>query len=178
MELKFWIWLVIIVATFLIQRMRKAPRQGEPNSSPGDSRDNDSTTSGKPLTFDELMREIQQAQGRPETPPPVAIPTSKRQEYVDYDDDVEPEYIDRELVPARNEDKSLEIYEKAKKDAFAGPSLEETMKVEDTIVKFSHFKGYEGTEQKGFAVDVLKEFQDPDGFKKAFIMSEILKRKF
>ncbi len=185
MDFQFWIWLIIVVATLLSRALKKtakgptAPEQPRPAS--------DSESDHKPMTFEELLREIQASK----TPAPSADrlekskqiqpakPIQQAKSYeVDYDDDIEEEEKDYEKIPTQSDDRSYEIYEKAKQEAFSRPSLEETMKVEDTIVKYSHFKEYDNASQKSWAADVLKDFKDPEGFRKAFIMSEILKRRF
>ena len=88
--------------------------------------------------------------------------------------------LKREVVQPdyKSDDKIYDVYEEAKKQAFIKPSLEETMKIEDTVMKFDQFKEYKQERVKSPAVAYLKEFNDPEGFKRAFIMSEILKRKF
>jgi hypothetical protein len=78
----------------------------------------------------------------------------------------------------RQHDKVYETYEEAKRQAFNRPSLEETMRVEDTVVKFGKFKAFEQATERDLMAEYLKEFQDPEGFRKAFVMSEILQRKF
>ena len=78
----------------------------------------------------------------------------------------------------RTQDKIYEIYDNATRQAFARPSLEESMKLEDTIVRFKQFKGYENESKPSFLAEYIKELKDPKGFKKAFIMSEILNRRF
>jgi len=191
MDVQFWIWLIIGVAGFLIQALNKSAKKRNETSQqsrPGSDYDHD--TGNKPMTFDELLREIEQSkapQHQPETtrqpapiqqaPPIRQAPTPKSYE-VDYDDDIEEEEKDYETIPSRNDNQSYEIYEKAKSEAFSRPSLEETMKLSDTVVKFDYFKEYEDTSRKSIAKDILQDFKDPEGFKKAFIMSEILKRKF
>jgi hypothetical protein len=99
---------------------------------------------------------------------------------VDYDDDLQSEEKDLETIRSdyRRDDAIYDVYEKAKREAFSRPSLEETAKLGDTIVRFDQFKGYQKTEQKSLVSQYLNDFQDKEGFKKAFIMSEILKRRF
>jgi hypothetical protein len=186
MDLQFWIWLIAIVAMFLARAMRKAPQGPQTPDQRSQSDSDDDTTGNKPMTFEELLREIQQAKTppKPATPAPEirtraplqTAPPIKPYE-VDYDDNIEEEEKDLETIPYRD-DRASEVYENAKRDAFYRKSLEETMKLEDTEVKFSHFKGYEEAPKHSLATDILKDFRDPEGFKKAFIMSEILKRKF
>jgi hypothetical protein len=52
------------------------------------------------------------------------------------------------------------------------------MKLKDTVMTYGHFKEYDESSKRSVASEVLENFKDPEGFKKAFIMSEILKRKF
>jgi hypothetical protein len=183
MDIQFWIWVIIVVLTLVARARRQKPKPEPRQDDPADSgrRESDSQ---RPMTFEELLKEIQaakeeRAQPKPEpvrpflqTPPP-SRPVYKE---VDYDDDLKEEEQDLETV--FEDQRSNEVYEQAKRQAFNRQSLEETMKLEDTIVRFSQFKGYESTEEKGPMDDFLREIKDPEGFKKAFIMSEILQRKF
>ena len=132
------------------------------------------------MTFEELLREIQASKNPPQPPAPVVTKTEYKPVkplVVDYDDDIEQEEKDLETIPA-DDNRSFELYEKAKREAFQRPSLEETMKLQDTVMKYSHFKEYDESAKRSVAKEVLQDFQDPEGFRKAFIMSEILKRKF
>lgn len=187
MDFQFWIWVIIIVASLLSRAMRKPKTPNVPDQPRTDS---DSDTGHKPMTFEELLREIQasktpaspadrQEQPRqvaPARPIQQAKPIQKSYE-VDYDEDLEEEEKDLETVPSKD-NRSYEIYEKAKSEAFNRKSLEETLKLEDTVMKYDHFREYEEASKRSVASDILKDFKDPEGFKKAFIMSEILKRKF
>jgi len=172
MDIQFWIWLIVIVIT-LIARAGKKKDQSIPNDSDQDTSRPDFNP--KPMTFEDLLKEIQASKAP--APPPVPQKTSS---YKDYDEDLEDEKKDLERVDYnyRNEDSIYETYEKAKRDAFAKPSLEETVKLQDTVVKYEQFKGYQQVEQQSPASGILREFHDPEGFKRAFIMSEILKRRF
>jgi hypothetical protein len=186
MDLQFWIWLIAIVAMFVARAMRKAPKA--PDSTGEQRRDSEDDSQGnKPMTFEELLREIQQAKtpSRPEVSSPFnprptvrTIPPPVKSYDVDYDDDIEEEAQGLETIPPNRFERSTEVYEQAKQEAFYKKSLEETMKLEDTDLKFGHFKEYDQVVRKGISIEILKDFSDPVGFKKAFVMSEILKRKF
>jgi hypothetical protein len=188
MDLQFWIWLIAIVAMFLARAMRKSPKTSDPAGEQKRQTDYDDSSGNKPMTFEELLREIQQsktpAPSRPEitrpfeSGPPIRSAPPQRSYETDYDDDLRDEEQDLETIPATRENRSTEIYEQAKLEAFHRKSLEETMNLESTDLTFSHFKGYEEAPKNKAAGAILKEFSDPEGFKKAFIMSEILKRKF
>jgi hypothetical protein len=175
MDIQFWIWLAIIVITF-IARAAKKKDQSIPKDYEGeDQRPTRPDLNPKPLTFEELLKEIQAS--KTPAPQPVVV---RKPEYVDYDDDLKEEEKDLETSDYnyRNDDSIYETYEKAKREAFEKPSLEETVKLQDTVVKYEQFKGYQQVEQKNVASEIWSEFHDPEGFKKAFIMSEILKRRF
>lgn len=168
MDIQFWVWVIIIVITLIA----RANKKKEPQSPPFDpSTGNDPS---KPISFEDLLREIQAAKA----PKPVAQPAKSNE--IDYDDDLEEEAkpIERPEF-AYSDDHIYETYEKAKREAFSKASLEETMKVEDTVVRFSQFKGYQQVEQPtNRLAEYIQELRDPEGFKKAFIMSEILGRRF
>jgi hypothetical protein len=180
MDFQFWITVIVVVVMFIARAMKKAPKTDEyqgPSDTGNDSPD-------KPISFEELLREIQQTKtppvSRTEPAPPLKSMPPARSYDLDYDEEIGEEEQDLETIPTRRsaDDQSTEIYETAKQQAFQRKSLEETMKLADTEMKFSHFKGYEEAPRSSVASDVLKDFRDPEGFKKAFIMSEILKRKF
>ena len=188
-ELKILFW-IIIGLVYLFSRRKKKP---EPPASPGRTVETDqgydAPSPNKPLTFEELLREIQGGK-KPELAPPTLPsphsynrPPAKREwekEPVDYDDDLVEERKDLEDTnyDYRKHDKIYEIYDNATKQAFNRPSLEETMKLEDTIVRFKPSKGYETMSKSHLTEDILKELKDPKGFRKAFILSEILNRRF
>jgi hypothetical protein len=173
-NIQFWIWLIIIVVTFLARAFKKKPQDQQPTSYGEETRSPE--PSQKPISFEDLLREIQ-ATKAPQQPKPVP---QKTIEYVDYDDDLEEEVTQVERVDykQRDQDKTYDTYEKAKQAAFNRPSLEETMKVEDTVVKFGQFKGYQQDTEVNVLAEYVKELQNPAGFRKAFILSEVLSRKF
>jgi hypothetical protein len=172
-NIQFWIWLVIIVVTFLARAFKKKPQDQQPTSYGEETRSPE--PSQKTISFEDLLREIQSSK----IPQPKPIP-QKTIEYTDYDDDLEEEVVEVERVDykKRDQDKTYDTYEKAKQAAFNRPSLEETMKVEDTVVKFSQFKGYQQDTEVNILAEYVKELQNPAGFRKAFILSEVLSRKF
>ncbi len=182
-EFKIIFWIVVGLIYIITKARGKQKRQAEQQ---GETRD--AAPESKPISFEDLLREIQQAKNPKAEPPiqqrPVLQPSApqrpaKPYDYQDYDDDIEEEEK-REIVKPnyKSDDKIYDVYEEAKKQAFVKPSLEETMKVEDTVMKFDQFQEYKQERVKSRGVAFLREFKDPEGFKKAFIMSEILKRKF
>jgi hypothetical protein len=183
MDIQFWIYLIIGII-YLVSRALKKTENPLPPDKPGQKPDRqinyDPTPpmdKPKPLTFEELLREITEAKAPPK---PVYQPRPEvKQEFVDYDDQIGEEEQDLEDVDYnKGKARSYAVYEDAKRMAFERPSLEETMKVSDTEMSFGKFKEFDQVKKKNQLEIYLKELQDPQGLKKAVIMSEILKRKF
>jgi hypothetical protein len=131
------------------------------------------------MSFEELLREITESK-QPPKPVIAKAPEPKQAEYVDYDHEIGEEEQDLEEVDYdyREKDTIYKTYEEAKKQAFLRPSLEETWPKEEESSKFGRFKVFEEEKRNNVLDDYLREFRDPDGLKKAVIMSEILKTKF
>ena len=168
MDAKLIIW-VIIGIIYLISRARKknAPPPAESRPEP--------ETFDKPLTFDELLKEIQAAK----QPKPVQKPVST---YIDYEEDTEEEERSLEKTKPdtyyKDQDQIYETYEKAKREAFYRPTMEETLKLENTVVRFGQFKNYTQDDRPSLAAEYAQDLKDQNNFKKAFILSEILNRRF
>ncbi|MFM7853779.1 MAG: hypothetical protein ACKO96_18125 [Flammeovirgaceae bacterium] len=172
-NLSFWIWLVIVVVSFLAQRRKKLTQNEAPEVPNG-------TPEAKPISFEDLLREIQtnkipQAPKTQDTPTPQSMAT-----YTDYEEKLSDEQQDLEQVDYKKqgEDATFDVYEKAKLAAFNRSSLEETLKLEDTDVRFGQFKGYQFEQPLAPAQAFIDDLRDPAGFRKVFIMSEILNRKY
>lgn len=177
MDIQFWIWLIVIVVTLIARATKKKPQEQSPESEQREmTRPSRPDFNPKPLTFEDLLREIESSKA-PALPPQ---PPAQTYEFKDYDDDIKEEAQDLERTDYdySKDDQTVLAYEKAKREAFVRPSLEETMSLTDTDVRFAQFKGYQQIEQWVPASNYAKEFQNPESFKKAFIMSEILKTKF
>lgn len=181
-NIQFWIYVIVIVITLIARASKKKP--GAPESGHTDHTPVEPNT--KPISFEDLLREIQEAKTpqkytpapEPKTKPVLAEP-SQKYEFEDYDDNLEEEVKSLEKPDyAYQDDKIYETYETAKQAAFARPSLEETLKVENTVVKFNQFKEYAREEKPSMAVRIRKELADRESFKKAFILSEILNRRY
>jgi hypothetical protein len=189
-DYKIWIYIIIGVI-YVLSRLRKRsdPAAPETNTNPPPVRDLPESRPSPPqrqLTFEELLREIAEAKEPEEKPvyqpkPAYVAPkpayVAPKPAYVDYDDDLKEEEQDLEDV---NYDykKESKVYEDARMLAFNRPSLEETMKVEDTIVKFSKFKEFEEQKGRNLLEEYTRDLRDPEGFKKAVVLSEILNRRF
>ena len=182
-DVQFWIY-VIAGIIYLISRARKKRQASEPVNAPepkSERRFQQSEPQSVPqkgLTFEELLREISEAKA-PAKPEPVVV--QPKSEYVDYDDDLEEEEQDLEDVSGdyRKKDRAFyDTYEEAKRQAFNRPSLEETVKLKDTDMKFGKFKEFAEEAESNPLNDYLKELKDPEGFKKAFVLSEVLQRRY
>ena len=177
MDIQFWVWLIVIVITLIARANKKKPQPFDQESNvPPNSPSNDT----KPVTFEDLLREIQAAKN-PKPIPVSSIPKKvvPPQDFEDYDDDLQDETKSLEKTPSYHaDDKIYETYESAKKAAFSRASLEETMKVGDTEVKFGQFKEFKKKEAKALASEYADELRNPKGFKKAMILNEILNKRF
>jgi hypothetical protein len=183
-DLQFWLY-VIVGVIYLISRLRKKPQgptdfpeYGPENPVPQREKNQPGRAeegAPKQLTFEELLKEITEGKTPPKTPP-TRLPEPV---YETYEDDEVEEEQDLEVERGKYRDESLiTTYEEAKRQAFVRPSLEETMKLQDTEVKFGRFREFEKEDRRDVLAGFLSELKDPEGLKKAIVMSEILKRKF
>jgi len=172
-EIKIIIWIVLGII-YLISRARK---KSASDSTPRPAADYHPEE--KPVSFEELLKEIQGAKAAKQQPRQVLEPV-EQYNTADYDDNLkeEEQAVEKADYSYRNQDTIYETYEKAKQEAFNRPSMEETLKLENTIVRFGQFKGYEQQLRPSLAIEYGKDLQDRSNFRKAFILSEILNRKF
>jgi len=167
-ELKIIIWVILGIIYLVSRSRKKQPVAGTPPRT-------ETPTEHEPVTFEELLREIQASKSPPPTVAPVpAVLDSKRA----WERSEEAQSLEEVNVNNRNDDDIYETYEKARREAFLRPSMEETMKLEDTVVRFGQFKGYERQEKSSLAAAYAADLRNPADFKKAFILSEILNRRF
>lgn len=168
-EFKIIFWIIVgLIYLFSRGRKKNAPpprRVQRPDSEP--------PAPEKTLTFDELLREIESMKQPKPAPQPEPAVLDYEEEPVRDEQPVEDTKYDY-----RQQDRIYEVYEKAKAEAFERPSLEETVKLKDTIVRFSQFRGYEKAPRPKTKDEYLAILRDKDNFRKAFVVSEILKRKF
>jgi hypothetical protein len=180
MDIQFWIYIIIIVITLIARSSKKKPTSFDPGS------DVDNTPQNKPISFEDLLREIQSAKApaKPVAAPPSYKPVLEERkyesDYEDYDDNLEEEVTQKPVIYDTHQDDVIyDTYEKAKMAAFERPSLEESMKVEDTKVTFGQFKEYNSrVQQNSVASQLRKELASKQSFKRAFLLSEVLNRKF
>ena len=170
-EIKIIIWIVLGII-YLVSRARKKKVPDEPPKPIVEDYSGD-----KPVTFEELLKEIQAAKVPKQQLKPVFEPATEYKTE-DYDDDLKEEEQPLEKTDYRTQDSIYETYEKAKQEAFFRPSMEETLKLENTIVRFGQFKGYEQQSRPNLAREYGNELRDTTNFRKAFILSEILNRRF
>ena len=175
-EVKIIIWIVIGLV-YLFSRRKK--KQSQQPSGPVESDREYDTPTPKPVSFEELLREIQGMKKPAPPPQPAPVPTYEKKDWEPYPYELEEQkQLEDANYDYKKHDKIYEVYDNATKQAFNRPSLEETMKLQDTIVRFDPFKEYENDRKVSLVEEYVKELKDPKGFKKAFIMSEILKRRF
>ncbi len=184
---QFWLYIIIAVI-YVISRALKKGKEQAPQGQPGETDVETPSNEGeipKQLTFEELLREITESrQPKPKAQPvlrPVQKVTPKPEpSFVDYDDDLNEEAEELEDVNYEYEkqDRTFDIYEKAKKEAFLRPSLEETLYKEKKEIDYSRFKEFSITRRNTLLDEYVKELRTPSGFKKAVVLSEILNRRF
>lgn len=179
MDIQFWIWLIVIVITLIARANKKKPQSFDPEQREMPNVPENET---KPVSFEDLLREIQASKApKPKTTPVIQPPKQvapKQYDFEDYDDNLEEESKSLEQTPSYSQDKIYETYENAKKAAFSRASLEETMKVDDTKVTFGQFKEFSKKESQSLASEYAKELRNPKSFKRALILSEILNKRF
>lgn len=194
-SLQFWLY-VIIGVIYLISQVRKKSReqmpQGKPASKPTSQAGTPTTpwksettstqpaSSQKPMTFEELLREITEGKASKE---PTYEEPYKQPEYIDYDDDIEDEE-EAVLEESRGETftdyrqtDTFKLFEDAKNYDYEANSLENTLKLESVDMRFGKFKEFETENQRNLLEEYTADLRDPDGFKKAVILSEILNRR-
>jgi hypothetical protein len=188
---QFWLY-VIIGLIYLISRMRKKPQGGGEADVPAGNTDARQERSERRQTrqperqptFEELLREIVEGKSEPEAEPERRPdPVHQRPVYKNYDDEIEEEVDSREVIEDvnydyRKQDSIYAQYEGSKREAFARPSLEETMNLDTTDMSYGKFKAFDIHEKRNIGGEYLADLNDPEFLKKAFVMSEILKRKF
>jgi hypothetical protein len=169
MDLQFWLYVIIVVITLLARAGKKKARPAEAAPKPPRPEFNPA-----PMTFEDLLREIQESKKPKEEPVPIREPNP-----YEVEDNLPEEAREPLEQTTFTEASTYDVYEQAKRDAFNRVSLEESMKLEDTEVRYGKFREYERTEEPKAALSgILADFKNPEGFKRAFIMSELLKRKF
>ncbi|NOT73673.1 MAG: hypothetical protein HOP08_02005 [Cyclobacteriaceae bacterium] len=183
-ELKILVWIVIGIVYLFARKRKKDAEAAQPKRRPVESDyETETPPVSKPVTFEDLLREIEGSKKAQRLPEPV--PEYVEEEKTDWKPyDYEEEVVEKKKpiedtnYDYRKHDKIYETYENATKYAFVKPSLEETMKLEDTVVRFNQFKNYQPEPKSRIREEILRDLKDPRSFKKAFILSEILQKRF
>lgn len=173
-DLQFWLYIIVVVIYF-IARGRKKLKQANtnaPRQAPGQRpapQTTSTTREERPPTFEELLKEITESR----KPQP-------KTEYVDYDEELEerPAPLEQTDFDYRKQDKAAyTLYEEGKREAFQRPSLEEKMERKEEPTILGRFKSFDLSPENQIFSDYIKELRDPEGFKKALILSELINRK-
>lgn len=185
MDGQIWFSIIVAVIYLVVRALKKSDNRPKDlgDLNPGRETRYDSTppvNKPKALTFEELLKEI--TEGKQPARPSME-PVNPQREVIDYDDDLGEEERDLEeqeevKVDYRKSDRIYADYEEAKRQAFVRPSLEETMNLKDTDIRFGKFKEFQANKEPNLLDQYLQDLRDPEGFKKAVVLSEILKRKF
>lgn len=180
MDEKILIYIIIGIIYFLFNRLKKNNKQEEGDAERPTSPAGNGTP--RPLTFEELLKEITEGKQTKPDEPVIELPKSEyklpqpQPAYVDYDDEIQEEEKSLEKV-SFDQERINQVYEDAKKLAFNRPSLEETVSLANVNTTFGKFKVFEASAERNLLHDYAKDLRDPKGFKKAFILSEVLSRK-
>ena len=177
MDVQFWIYIIIGVIWFLAKLLKKPEQPPEEAQETRPTRrpaSQTTTEKPKPLTFEELLREITEAK---QPPRPVLQPAPPQRRYESFDDDLHDEAQSLEEV-GRNDEEIFKKYEEAKSQVFQRSSLEDTLRLQDTVMDYGKFKEFEVKKTRKLSDDYLEIFRNPEGLRQAVVMSEILKRKF
>ncbi|MBX2966141.1 MAG: hypothetical protein KF845_08350 [Cyclobacteriaceae bacterium] len=189
-SLQFWLY-IIIGAIYVISQIRKKAREAQsgqkPASKPVQKAETTTTTTTwkqhppttaepvttqKPMTFEELLREITQAKAPAET----TYEPYQETEYADYE--VEgTEVLQEKPVTSYQQDPVYKQFQEAKQYDYAANPLEDTLKLEDVDMKYGKFREFEAEARGSLLDEYTRDLRDPDGFKKAVILSEILNRR-
>jgi hypothetical protein len=183
MDAEFWIYLIIGIIYFVSRLFKKGEQAGSDipqpprreRARPRQAQPPPSADAERPLTFEELLREITEGrQASKRAPQPVPA-------YESYETVTDDEAQSLEEVPVDEEEVSptrWKPYEQVPATTFERRSLEETLHLEDTVVEFKKFDVFEQKQEKRRADDYIRILRDPGSLKQAFVLSEILKRKF
>lgn len=187
---QFWIYVIIAVIYVIAKARKKAskPPVGSVREQRPEATERPGTET-RPVSFEELLREITESkkvvqESRPvQQSRPATIPSARKPEIVDYDDNIpdeiqQPREIERKKWPERKVNETSELYEKGKKQAFQRPSLETLESTQGAPSSFGRFKEFEQSPKNEILEEYLRELKNPEGFKKALILSELINRRY
>lgn len=181
MDEKILVYIIIGIIYFLFNRLKKKDPQDEPDYEQPSREPGRGSDTPKTITFEDLLKEITEGKLQKPSEPvaqpkPEYVPQAPRPVYVDYDDELEEEEKNLEKVTF-DQERTNEIYENAKKQAFSRPSLEESLTLADVNTSYGKFKEFEVKTERNILSEYVKDLRDPKGFKRALVLSEVLNRK-
>lgn len=178
MEPKLIIWIIGIILYFWVKSRKASTTQNPEENTPRQP----GKPSAAPMTFEDLLKEIQASKSPDKEQQSPRPPESRK--FKSYEEEETYETIQEELPETEysretyTSTETYKTYEKAKGEAFHRASLEETMKLENTEMKFSKFAEYQGVKEPTAAEQISADFKNPDTLKKYFIINEVLNRKW
>lgn len=184
MDAEFWIY-IIIGAIYFISRLLKKGQQVTDEGPQPPQRERRNPTAGppseegtRPMTFEELLREItegKQVQRQPPQPKPQPIPAPR---YERYERDLGDEARNLEETGSDEVESAQKWQAYEQVPTTERRSLEETLHLEDTVMDFNKFEAFRKKDDNRLSEDYIKLLRNPQTLKQAVVMSEILKRKF
>ncbi len=187
-DVQFWLYVIIgiiYIVSRILKKSQAAEREAQdktPERRRAEVRREREVKEEQPMTFEDLLREITEGKmGRERTSEPKPEPVRPQQRHSNYDEEVadEAEEVLEDInYDYRTRDNLYREYDEAKQQAFERKSLEETMTLESTDMSYGKFKEFQTQEKKHPMKQYLEGLHDPENLKKAFIVSEILQRKF
>ncbi len=187
MDAQFWIYIVIGVIYFL-SRLLKKPEEaggsptGERRRGRPEGADDSGADEARPMTFEELLREITEGKQAPKPQPkpqprPQPVPAPRYEPY-ERETGEEARSLEEVAIDEDEDARILKKYEEAQLLASERKSLEETLQLEETVVDFGRFAAFEKKERRDVAGEYRKMLRNPESLRQAVVLSEILKRKF
>lgn len=186
-NLQFWLYVIIGIIYLITQVRKKSKEQSLPPETPAPRKEvseiprwkserTTPTATPKAISFEDLLREITEAKS-PKSEPEYKPYTEPA--YTNYDDDLQEEGAEEEQVEVTytHNDPIYKEYEAAKSRDYASESLESTLKLESVNMNYGRFKEFETGSNVNLLDIYTRELRDPEGFKKAVILSEILNKR-
>jgi hypothetical protein len=170
-NIQFWIWLIVIIVTFSARAKKKKP-EGDTTTFGGEPVDRRTNPADKPISFEDLLREIRDAQSpKRDDPKPVIL----AQEEIPREEKIreKPVLVRRSQAPVEKVemDEEAQFYQGAYNTAF-----QTTTKLSETSFEGSLLKAdaYQNTQKINRYAQILK---NPETLRESLIVSEILKPK-
>lgn len=174
MDVEFWIYIIIGIIFFLSKMLKRAEQPGQPDSPPERPQgrrprpvESTSPESSRPLTFEELLREITEGKtiAKPEPQP---LPSEPLEGVMEEAQSLE------EIRDEEEDARAFKAFEEARRQA----SLAESVEARDKTSDSGRFKAFETRKESRLLNTYIALARNPQTLKQAVVMSEILKRKF